>query len=70
MTGSDNLYQSVLPSEYTNFIIVRMNGATADNNWENKWNQTVDLTYSDSANLVIATGWNGAIFNVTQSAKQ
>ena len=70
MTGSGSLYQAALPSGYTNFIVVRMNGATTANNWNNKWNQTDNLTYSASKNYVKATGWgSGDRFTVTQSAK-
>ncbi|MBQ2443726.1 MAG: starch-binding protein [Clostridia bacterium] len=69
MTGSGSLYQAALPSGYTKFIVVRMNGSTTENNWNNKWNQSPDLTYSTSKNYVKATGWNGDKFNVTQSAK-
>ena len=38
-----------------NIIWVRMKGATTDNNWNNKWNQTADLTYDGSKNLFTIT---------------
>lgn len=31
----------------TSIIFCRMNGGTVENNWDNKWNQTSDLTFSD-----------------------
>ncbi len=67
MSGSGSSITGSIPDGYTNFIIVRMNGATSTNSWDNKWNQSPDL--STSSGLVVkATGWgsNGQ-FNVTQS---
>ena len=69
-SAGSNLYQATLPSGYTNFIVVRMNGSTTTNSWDNMWNQSPDLTYSSSTNLVTATGWgSNGLFNVSQSAK-
>ena len=36
-------YEVTVPSGYTKVIFCRMNPATTDNNWSNKWNQTEDL---------------------------
>ncbi len=70
MTKNDNLYQFVLPDGYSNYIIVRMNGATTENSWSNKWNQSPDLVYSDTINLIIATGWgSNGTFTVSQAIK-
>lgn len=35
---------------YTKVIFCRMNPATTANNWDNKWNQTSDLTYDGTKN--------------------
>lgn len=45
MTSADNgYYEVVIPEgEWKYVIFCRMNGATTDNNWDNKWNQTSDL---------------------------
>lgn len=37
------VYKCDAPAGYTNMIFVRMNPATSDNNWDNKWGQTADL---------------------------
>ena len=40
----DGYYEAVIPAGYTNIIFCRMNPSTTANNWDNKWNQTADLT--------------------------
>ena len=40
----DGYYEGTVPAGYTNIIFCRMNPATTENNWDNKWNQTADLT--------------------------
>ncbi len=40
----DGIYECELPEGYPNVIFCRMNPGTTDNNWDNKWNQTADLT--------------------------
>ena len=48
------LWKVAVPnSAYTNVIFVRMNGSTSDNNWNNKWNQTGDLSISGSNNQYV-----------------
>ena len=39
----DGIYECGVPSGYSNVIFTRMNPASTDNNWDNKWNQTADL---------------------------
>ena len=39
----DGVYECGVPSGYSNVIFTRMNPASSDNNWDNKWNQTSDL---------------------------
>ena len=39
----DGVYECGVPSGYSNVIFTRMNPASSDNNWDNKWNQTADL---------------------------
>lgn len=38
------LYKAEVSAKYTGVIFCRMNGSTTENNWDNKWNQTGDLT--------------------------
>ena len=40
----DGYYEATIPEGYTNIIFCRMNPSTTANNWNNKWNQTSDLT--------------------------
>ncbi len=40
----DGVYEGVVPSGYSNVIFCRMNPNASANNWDNKWNQTGDLT--------------------------
>ena len=51
-----NIYQVTLPDDIANIIWVRMNGATTENNWNNKWNQTDDIVLGNE-NLYTITGW-------------
>ncbi len=39
----DGFYEATVPDGYT-VIFCRMNPETTENNWDNKWNQTADLT--------------------------
>jgi len=41
---SDGIYEVEVPDGYPSVIFCRMNPGTTENNWDNKWNQTSDLT--------------------------
>ena len=62
----DGIYQVNLPEGYDygcNVIFCRMNPSTTANNWNNKWNQTGDLTVpTDGKNLftLAESAWDGA----------
>ncbi|MBQ9515341.1 MAG: hypothetical protein IJR57_04445, partial [Ruminococcus sp.] len=62
--ASDGTYTVEVPSgkNYTSVIFCRMNGGTTENNWNNKWNQTSDLTISDglSKSYYEITGWDNS----------
>ena len=65
MTDSDGdgYYEVDVPSGYPKVIFCRMNGSASANNWNNKWNQTGDLTIpTDGKNcFTVASGsWDGA----------
>ena len=52
--GETNIYEATVPEgTWTNVIFTRMNPGTTANNWDNKWNQTGDLTYDGTNNLYI-----------------
>ena len=42
--NADGVYEVVAPAGYTSVIFCRMNPSASANNWDNKWNQTADLT--------------------------
>ena len=46
----DGVYSCEIPTDkaYPNVIFVRMNGDSKENDWDNKWNQTGDLTTPSS----------------------
>ena len=52
MTDSDGdgVYEAQIPTGYTSIIFCRMNPSTTANNWNNKWNQTSDLTLEANSN--------------------
>ena len=56
--GQTDLYTCAVPSGYTSVIFCRMNGSTTSNNWDNMWNQTVDLSLSDGNHFTITTPWS------------
>ena len=45
-----------VPSCYENLIFCRINGATTENNWDNRWNQSENLKVSGGTTYK-ATGW-------------
>lgn len=63
MTDSDKdgIYEVKVPAGYPNVIFCRMNGSNTSNNWNNKWDQTNDLTIpTNGYNLytVAAGAWS------------
>ena len=62
VAGEAGLYQATVDDKYPKVIFCRMNPATAENNWDNKWNQTSDLTLEEGKDLyTIAEGaWDNA----------
>lgn len=58
VTGQANMYTCAIPSGYTDVIFCRMDGDKAANNWNNKWNQTVDLKLSDGNHFTITNPWD------------
>lgn len=56
--GETAIYEASIPADYANIIFCRMDPSTTANNWDNKWNQTNDLSIpNDGTNLyTIADG--------------
>mgnify|MGYP003288771646 CR=1 FL=1 len=50
VAGETNLYEGTVPAGYTGIIFCRMNPSATANNWNNKWNQTSDLTWNGTNN--------------------
>ena len=51
VAGETDLYEVTSPNKsYTHVIFCRMNPSATANNWNNKWNQTGDLTYDGNKN--------------------
>ncbi|MDR0547240.1 MAG: hypothetical protein LBG77_06635, partial [Dysgonamonadaceae bacterium] len=61
-TGITDLYKVSTPEgTWDHVIFVRMNPSNPENNWENKWNQTGNLTYDGTNNhytMIASEGWN------------
>ena len=59
---TDSIYSAEIANSKANIIFTRMNPATTDNNWDNKWNQTADLTIPADKNCfnINAGEWDGA----------
>ena len=55
----EGVYTATIPVGYTGLILARMNGTTPENNWDNKWNQTDNITLADIASntLFTITDW-------------
>ena len=62
-SSEDEIYVATSPNKkFTNVIFCRMDGSKGDNNWDNKWNKTDDLTYpGGTKNLLVVTEgkWDG-----------
>ena len=61
--GEHDIYGCKIPEGYPKVIFCRMNPGAAANNWDNKWNQTGDLTIpTDGKNLFTLPNdwWDGA----------
>ena len=48
--NGDGIYEVYAPANYPNVIFVRMNPSNSTNNWDNKWNQSGDLTVPTNGN--------------------
>ena len=59
VAGQANLYTCEMPSGYSNVIFCRMNPSSSKNDWNNKWNQTVDLKLSDGNMFTVTIPWGG-----------
>ncbi|MEE1155374.1 MAG: fibro-slime domain-containing protein [Acutalibacteraceae bacterium] len=57
--SSTGYYKGTLPSVTRKYVIfVRMNPSSSTNDWNNKWNQTADLTISGNCFVLDSNGWD------------
>ena len=47
ITGFTGVYKATIPDNFSKIKICRMNGSTTDNNWDNKWDCSNELTALD-----------------------
>ena len=61
-TDKDGIYEAELPdAKYTKVIFCRMNPSTTENNWDNKWDQSGNLTINLGKKWTVNAGqWNNA----------
>ena len=65
--GETDIYSVAAPAGYPNVIFCRMNPGATANKWENKWNQTADLTVpTDGTNLYAINegSWDAGTWSV------
>ena len=53
---TDDKYSVDIPSGFSQVIFCRMSGASTENNWNNKWNQTEDLPVQAGSTYTVV-GW-------------
>lgn len=60
-TDNDGIYVVNIPTGFSKVIFCRMNPSNKTNNWNNKWNQTGDLTIpTNGNNLFTNNSWDNA----------
>ncbi len=57
-SNGDGIYEVTCQGTREKVIFCRMNPANQENNWDNKWNQTSDLTYDGTNNQYNVHGWD------------
>ena len=60
VNNAEGYYAANIPVSYTGLILARMDGGKTENNWDNKWNQTVDLAPTDDNNQFTVVAKNSS----------
>ena len=74
-TDTENNFTAKVSDIFANIILVRMNGTTTENNWDNKWNQTADIDFTaitDGTIFTVSFDDNNTVYttsNPLQEAK-
>ncbi len=59
VAGETNVFSTTIPDGFTSIIFVRLDSKATTGNWNDKWNQSADLTLPDGKDLfVMADGWD------------
>ena len=66
----NGLYYAQFPSEYDTYIWCRMKGDNGDNKWDNKWNQTDNITYDADKTLTKLTTFGDGYNDVNAKSYQ
>ena len=59
VNGQSNMFTCSIPEGYSNVVFCRMNPGANGNSWDNKWNQTVDLSLAAGNHFTIKNPWDG-----------
>ena len=57
--SAENLYSVEIPQGYSQVIFCRMNGASTENSWDNRWNQSENLDVVANSTYTV-DGWGAA----------
>lgn len=68
-SSSITLYKAEVSKSYTGLIFCRMDGATTENVWGNKWNQTKDLTMPTSEAAVYEEQHTSSDWNTSDNTR-
>lgn len=67
VTGAEGIYSAEFNETYASMILCRMNPGDTENKWDNKWNQSDDLTAPAASGLLytLAEGWDNPTVTVS-----
>ena len=68
--ATKDLYVATVPADQKYVIFCRMNGATTDNNWDNRWTQTDDVELPTDGLAIVCTISNWTDFAITKATPQ
>lgn len=56
--GETGIFSAAVDDQFKKVIFCRMNPATEENNWDNKWTQTSDQEIPADKDMYVVSGWN------------
>ena len=57
VSGQENMYTCAIPSGFDNVVFCRMTPSASANNWDNKWNQSIDCDLKAGNHFVMSDPW-------------